>query len=314
LTEMPQDWAKAVRRWHQANRRFRQEVSGECVPDANEEYLLYQTLVGSWPLTPMTSEEHAIYVRRIQEYVVKAAHEAKVNSSWMEPNEAWDKGLRDFVERILNPGPKNRFLELFESFATRVAELGALNALSQLALKLTSPGVPDIYQGQELWDLSLVDPDNRRPIDYETRQNSIRNVSENVSCHELLNHWRDGRIKLFVTRTLLHLRIEHPILFRDGSYEALAVEGELADHVISFRRSHENSNLVVIVPRLTLRMGAFPTGASWKDTCLRLPFATSFRDVFTGAVMQPTSDFRLADVLGQFPLAILVTTESEQPG
>ncbi len=203
LSEIPDQWARALRRWSSANRKHRRQIDGELAPDTNEEYLLYQTILGTWPLAPMSAEEHGIYVRRIQDYMVKALHEAKVNSSWIEPNAAWDTAVEEFVGKILEPGRNNRFLAAFEPVATRIAELGAVNSLSQAVLKMTVPGVPDIYQGQELWDFSLVDPDNRRPVDYSLRMSLLESLRENPSPRELLANWRDGRIKLFATRTLL---------------------------------------------------------------------------------------------------------------
>jgi (1->4)-alpha-D-glucan 1-alpha-D-glucosylmutase len=173
LSEMPREWTQALRRWHTANRKRRREIAGELAPDHNEETLLYQTLLGSWPLEPLDETTRPSYVQRIQDYMVKALHEAKVNSSWIEPNEAWDNAVREFVARLLEPGPRNRFLATFEPFAARLAPLGAINSLAQTVFKLTSPGVPDFYQGSELWDFSLVDPDNRRPVDYALRRERL---------------------------------------------------------------------------------------------------------------------------------------------
>jgi (1->4)-alpha-D-glucan 1-alpha-D-glucosylmutase len=308
LTELPRDWANAVRRWHQANRKYRQEISGEFAPDANEEYLLYQTLIGTWPLHPMSPEERADYVARIQAYMVKAGHEAKVNSSWVEPNEAWDKAVSDFVARILEPGAKNRFLPFFEPLAQRIAELGAINSLSQVVLKLTTPGVPDIYQGQEWWDFSLVDPDNRRPVDYEKRRTLLRETVGAVSCTELLENWRDGRIKLLITRKLLQLRHEYPDLFVHGSYEPLQAEGAFAEHVIAFRRHHENRSIMVIVPRLSSALGWPPIGDHWRDTCIRDTGMRECRDGFTGEELALHSPLNVSDALRNFPVAVLVST------
>ena len=173
LSEISREWAQALRRWHTINHRQASEIDGESAPDHNEEALLYQTLLGSWPLEPLDDPARAVYVQRIQDYMVKALHEAKVNSSWVEPNEAWDKAVGEFVARILDPVQGKRFLATFEPLAGRLAQLGAINSLSQTVLKLTAPGVPDIYQGAELWDLSLVDPDNRRPVDYALRRDRL---------------------------------------------------------------------------------------------------------------------------------------------
>lgn len=310
LTELPRDWANAVRRWHQANRRLRQEIAGELAPDANEEYLLYQTLVGTWPLSPMLPAQHAEYVGRIQAYMVKAGHEAKVNSSWVEPNEAWDKAVSDFVAHILEPGAKNRFLPFFEPFAQRIAELGAINSLSQTVLKLTTPGVPDIYQGQEWWDFSLVDPDNRRPVDYENRRTLFGETRDPVSCAGLLENWRDGRIKIFITQKLLQLRRRHPDLFAYGAYEPLAIDGDLAEHVIAFRRHHEQRGVVVIVPRLSSRIGSPPVGEHWSETRIRDIPTQVYRNLFSGEELPPGSSLNISAALQNFPVAVLVSSDA----
>src|SRR5262249_50264646 len=151
LSELPKEWGRALRRWHTVNRKHRSEVDGEWAPDHNEEALLYQTLLGSWPLESLDERALPAYLRRIQDYMVKALHEAKVNSSWIEPNEAWDKAVCEFVAKILDPGPRNRFLATFAPFAERLAMAGAVNAVTQTVMKLTAPGVPDFYQGSELW-------------------------------------------------------------------------------------------------------------------------------------------------------------------
>jgi (1->4)-alpha-D-glucan 1-alpha-D-glucosylmutase len=310
LTELPQEWANGVRRWHQANRKFRIELAGELAPDANEEYLLYQTLAGTWPLFPMTPEERADYVSRIQNYMVKAGHEAKTNSSWVEPNEAWDKALAEFVARILEPGPKNRFLHFFEPFARRIAELGAINSLAQTVLKLTVPGVPDIYQGGELWDFSLVDPDNRRPVDYAARRRVLQELNGTPSCADLLASWRDGRIKFFVTRRLLQLRRQNPSLFQSGSHEPLSVEGELADHVIAFQRHHQGNTLLVMVPRLTSRVGTPPVGDCWRDTRVHLPSEKVWRNVFSGEELPAAASMAMASALRDFPVAVFFSHDA----
>lgn len=309
LTEMPKEWAREVRRWQQANRKFRQEISGEMAPDTNEEYLLYQTLLGSWPLEPMTPEQNQDYVQRIQAYMVKAGHEAKVNSSWVEPNEAWDKAVADFVARVLEPGPKNRFLPYFESFAKRIAELGAINSLSQTVLKLTTPGVPDLYQGQELWDFSLVDPDNRRPVDYEARRKALQETSGEVSCADLLSQWQDGRIKFFITRRLLQLRRKNPWLFETGSYEPLEVRGKFAENALAFRRTHERGSILVIVPRLSSRVGTPPVGEAWADTEVLSLLENPMKSLFDSGLEHAGNTMPLAKALRDFPVAVFASPE-----
>ena len=305
LSELPGEWSRAVRRWHMANRKFKRQVEGEAAPDKNEEYLLYQTLVGSWPLEPLGDETtRAEYVQRIQQYMEKALREAKVNSSWIEPNQAWDDAVRDFVADILSPKRAPRFLESIESFAKPVAQLGAINSLSQLVLKVTAPGVPDFYQGNEIWDFSLVDPDNRRPIDYALRRELLASLAANPSPAELLENWQDGRIKLFVTQRLLRFRREHPGLFQQGDYQAHPAQGEFASSCVAFSRAASGSRLLVVAPRLTARVGFPPVGDKWRDTALELE--GRWKNIFTGAELSGPR-LALAEVLEEFPVAVLAS-------
>jgi (1->4)-alpha-D-glucan 1-alpha-D-glucosylmutase len=308
LTEFPKEWAAISRRWRQLNRKMHQEVDGELAPDANEEYLLYQTLIGTWPLAPLSPEQRPDYVARLQSYMVKAGHEAKVNTSWVEPNEAWDKAVSSFVERILDPSADNRFLASFEPFAHRIAEFGAINSLAQLILKLTVPGVPDIYQGQELWDFSLVDPDNRRPVDYESRSAVLREVNDATSCADLMQNWRDGRIKFFITRKLLQLRRKNPAFFLAASYEPLKVEGEWADHVIAFRRDHDQTSLLVMVPRLTSRIGSPPVGDCWRNTEVLAGENREWRSAFDLEPLTGGPQVKVAGALRQLPFGVFVSS------
>jgi (1->4)-alpha-D-glucan 1-alpha-D-glucosylmutase len=312
LSELPLEWSQAVRKWHTTNRKHLETLDGMLAPDANEEFFLYQTLLGSWPLQPMNDHERGDYVNRIQEYMIKSLHEAKTNSSWIDPNEAWDKAVTAFVERILTPGAKNRFLSSFEPLAATIAELGAVNSLAQTVLKLTTPGVPDLYQGTEMWDFSLVDPDNRRPVDYAARQQSLESLPS-AAPGDLLAHWRDGRIKLFLIRTLLQLRRMHPVLFSSGGYESLAASGQHADKCLAFHRSISEAGMVVIVPRLTRSLGFPPVGDCWQDTVLNLPEATAggWRDVFTGMDVAGVEAVPVADLFAELPFAVLVSGEAK---
>ncbi len=304
LSEMPEEWSRAVRRWHSMNRKHRREIDGESAPDANEEFLLYQTLLGAWPVEPLSGEDRDLFVQRIQDYMVKALHEAKVNSSWLEPNAAWDEAVKEFIEKILAPGARNRFPESLAPLAERVAQLGAINSLSQTVLKSMCPGVPDFYQGSELWDLSLVDPDNRRPVDYTLRRSLAEEIAH-AQPAALLEHWRDGRIKLFVIRTLLALRRSRPRLFAAGDYTGIAGQGTFGDCVVAFERKHAGESLLVIVPRHTARVGFPPLGASWGDTHFLAPTpAARWRDAFTGRVHEG-DQFPVAEVLAEFPVAVL---------
>ncbi|HEY8834756.1 MAG TPA: malto-oligosyltrehalose synthase, partial [Chthoniobacterales bacterium] len=200
ISEVPQLWRSGLQRWRVINRRWKRNLEEASAPDANEEYLFYQTLLGTWPMDAAGRAEPSAmpeYIERLQAYMAKALKEAKVNTSWIQPNEQWDSAMSEFVARVLDSSPKNKFLPSFLPVAEEIARLGAINSLSQVVVKLTAPGVPDIYQGNEIWDFSLVDPDNRRPVDYARRREMLRSL-ENASPGELLRQWPDGRIKLFL--------------------------------------------------------------------------------------------------------------------
>ena len=305
ISEHAAEWTRLVRQWRSANRKHKRAIDGESAPDANEEYLLYQTLLGSWPLTPLDDTSRPDYVQRIQAYLIKALHEAKVNSSWIEPNEAWDKAVGEFVDRILHPG-NPRFLSSFAAFAEKLAHAGALNSLTQLILKLTSPGVPDTYQGAEVWDLSLVDPDNRRPVDYDHRRALIAQLAEHAAPADLLAHWRDGRIKLFALRMILRFRREHAALFAEGGYEPVAADGAFADCCIAFERTHGDESLLVVVPRLTSRVGFPATGERWQNTRIRpVTRGAAWRNVLTGREHPTGGDLTLAELFTDLPFAVL---------
>ena len=262
ISEIPEVWRRSLSRWRTFNRRWKQTVEENVAPDSNEEYLLYQTLLGSWPLQPfreMSDEVRGQYITRIQQYMAKAMKEAKLNTSWVQPNDKRDSAVADFIARILDPSPRNRFLESFIPLAGEVARMGAINSLSQVLLKLTAPGVPDVYQGNEIWDFSLVDPDNRRPVDYLERKKML-DALKGADPGELLDNWSDGRIKLFLTHRLLTFRRENPELFRDGSYRPLGLTGEFADCCIAFAREWEGKSIVVLAPRLSSRIGFPPIG------------------------------------------------------
>src|SRR5881296_958991 len=257
ISEIPELWRRSLQRWHVTDRRWRQRINELEAPDTNEEYLLYQTLLGTWSMRangepePLPSPE---YVERIQAYMAKALHEAKINTSWIQPNEEWDAAMREFVARILDPSPRNKFLPIFLPVAQEIARLGAINSLTQILLKLTSPGVPDIYQGTEIWDYSLVDPDNRRPVDYDLRRQMLKSLSS-ATPGELMQTWPDGRIKLFLTKHHLQLRRGHADLFERGEYLPLHTSGTFAECCVSFVRGFNENRIAVIAPRLSSRVG-----------------------------------------------------------
>lgn len=325
LSEIPREWRAAVGRWHRWNRRHAVEVDGRAAPDRNDEYLLYQTLVGAWPLPPLEPEGRATFTARIQAYMLKAAKEAKVNTSWINPSEGYDGALRGFVARILDPGPGNRFLPDFTLFQGFAARLGMVNSLAQTLIKMTAPGVPDFYQGTEVWDFSLVDPDNRRPVDFAGRAALLAGLRERIAAgdlaelaRELVEHWADGQIKLYTIHRALTYRRGAPDLFRMGDYVPLQTGGQAAEHICAFARRREARITLTVVPRLTARLtdlGArLPLGGEvWSDTCVALPqdFPEGpYHNMFTGAevgVSRKDGGVALAvgEVLAGFPVALL---------
>jgi (1->4)-alpha-D-glucan 1-alpha-D-glucosylmutase len=311
ISEMSELWRRSLQRWRLANRRWKRTINDAEAPDGNEEYLLYQTLLGTWPVQPSGLPEEAAtaeYTERIQTYMAKALHEAKVNTSWIQPNEEWDAAMRDFVGRILDSSPRNKFVPAFLPVVQEIARLGAINSLSQTLLKLTSPGVPDIYQGNEIWDYSLVDPDNRRPVDYRPRREMLEALSASTS-DELMGNWPDGRIKMFLTQRLLQFRREHVDLFQRGDYFPLVATGTFAECCVSFARRLGDQWIVVIAPRLSSRIGFPPIAERWKDTTLEFPETLPLEhahNLFTCRKLHHESRrISLADALPILPFAVM---------
>jgi len=311
ISEIPELWRRSLQRWRVANHRWKRTINDVEAPDANEEYLLYQTLLGTWPIEANGEPQPAAtpeYIERIQRYMAKALHEAKINTSWIQPNEEWDAAMRDFVANILDSSPRNKFLPIFLPVAQEIARLGAINSLAQTLLKLTSPGVPDVYQGNEIWDYSLVDPDNRRRVDYNRRREMLETLST-ATPHELLQTWPDGRIKMFLTQRVLRFHREHADLFQHGEYLPLRASGTFAECCVSFTRQLADKWIVVIVPRLSSRVGFPPIGEAWKDTAIQLPEAlpvAQAHDLFTCRPV-PLQDrqVKLADALSIVPFAVI---------
>ena len=303
IAELADEWARRVRRWSILNRRARTAIEDRTAPEAIDEYLLYQTLVGAWPMALLGPDEApphelAAFADRIARYMVKAAREAKLYTSWAAPDRAYENGLVSFVRRILDAAPPAPFLDDLRGFVRRVAVPGMVNGLAQALLKFTVPGVPDIYQGCELWDLGLVDPDNRRPVDYAPRREALSAFTgaggaagppAAGALPELAESWVDGRIKLYMTATILDLRRRMADLFRFGAYVPLAVSGAFADNVCAFARVKDGQACLVAAPRLVAGLvgpeGRLPLGAVWGDTVVLLPAelpAPTWSDVLTG--------------------------------
>jgi len=327
LSEIPQVWKTRVQRWSQLNKGYKTEVDGTLAPDRNEEYLLYQTLIGAWPFPTLDDDEYRNFNDRIQAYMAKALKEAKIHTSWVNPNYAYDQAVRDFIEHILARSGPNPFLADFLPFHREIARYGVYNSLSQVLLKIAAPGIPDFYQGTELWDFSLVDPDNRRPVDYGTRTGfledfqplcAIQESNQRRLVQEMLATAPDGRIKLYITMVGLQYRRTHAPLFLSGEYVPLKVEGTKKRHVCAFARIYEDQAVVAVVPILVKGLcqetELFPFGPSvWEDTWVIVPSwrpSSCYQNLLTGEILSSTEtegkqSLRLAEVMGSCPVALL---------
>jgi (1->4)-alpha-D-glucan 1-alpha-D-glucosylmutase len=329
LSELPQVWSACVRRWQRMNRKFKRTLEdGRIAPDGNEEYLLYQTIVGAWPWQMESVEHREQYVERIKQYASKALSEAKVNLSWINPDPVYIEAVHGFITSILMPGPRGKespFVASFSGLMPLLRLFGAVNSLAQVVLKVASPGVPDFYQGSELWDLSLVDPDNRRPVDYAVRVenlNALQALAESSGlaavASEVAGDLADARAKLWTTHRALELRQQEHALFRRGEYLALEVLGDRQEHVIAFMRGNTGAGRTVlaVLPRFACTLmrakTQLPLGDAWGKDVLRVPVAvgTRYRNVFTGETVTVTEDgLPLSSVLGVFPVGLLVSEE-----
>ncbi len=322
LSEIPAAWEEAQARWWVWHQPLRREVGGRLAPDANEACLFYQSLLGAWPMEFGAVEGD--FSQRLRRFMRKALREAKLNSNWIEPNLPYEGAVLDFVTTVLRPEEGSPFLADAARFHGRIALAGACNSLAQVVLKITAPGVPDLYQGCDLWDLSLVDPDNRRPVDFERRRAYLDEIEEAVLrgdaglVRRLWDGWRDGRIKLFVTRQALHFRREWRAVYEQGSYRPLTVAGERAQHAVAFARQLEGRMAITVVGRRFTALGVperLPLGEAWGETRLMLDGtpAGEFRDVFTGRIVTARfapegSVLSLAAVFAQLPVALLEYT------
>jgi (1->4)-alpha-D-glucan 1-alpha-D-glucosylmutase len=265
-------------------------------PDANEQVLIYQSMLGAWPIDP----------DRMKQYMTKALREGKTHTNWIEINRSYEARVLSFIDRLYT---NNAFLRDFIRLQEKLAYFGALSSLSQVILKIASPGVPDFYRGTDLWDLSLADPDNRRPVNFSGRVEVLRRLKETADPAKFLKHWRDGRIKMYVTWKGLQLRRSHADLFREGEYIPLGVTGARSDHVVAFARRYHDQWCIVTVPRLVARLtrsGTPPLGEkAWRDTLIQLPpdAPSSWTNVLTGeAISSPLLACKLFSTL---PFALL---------
>ncbi|MGI8486159.1 MAG: malto-oligosyltrehalose synthase, partial [Thermomicrobiales bacterium] len=264
LSEVPTEWRAGLNRWSRLNRKLKRTIDGALAPHRADEYVIYQTLIGTWPLQPLSSAERADYVTRLQEYIIKVAREASRFTNWVNPDESYETALTEFVAGLISPRRSRLFLEDFTAFVQQLVPAGMSNALAQQLLKLTSPGVPDIYQGTEIWDDSLVDPDNRRAVDYSMRTDLLAHSGTQL-IETFANDPTQDALKLTVTARTLGVRKANPELFAQGVYTALPVEGPMASRVVAYARVLGDDVVVIVVSRLVMGI------TEWEGTTVLLP-------------------------------------------
>ena len=324
LTEIPDEWRKHLIYWRRLNKKNKVVIDGKFVPDLNEEYLLYQTLIGAWPIGQMNEDEYEIFKKRIKDYMLKASKEAKVNTSWINPNTIYEDALIVFIERIMNNPSDNKFLKDLLPFQKQISHYGMFCSLSQTLLKITSPGVPDFYQGTEIWNLSLVDPDNRRPVDYSIRTRMLEEIKKRETeitlrelARDLVADKDNGMIKLYLIYKALHYRRKNREIFERGEYLTIEVMGEKANNVCAFARRIGNSTVLVVAPRFfagLMQQEDLPFGKEvWKDSFIVVPFDTPgvrYQNIFTGETLTAVSYkgatvLYLSEIIANFPVALM---------
>jgi len=313
LSEIPEEWAAAVGRWTRLNASLRKGLEHGPAPGMSAQLMLYQMLVGAWPLGLDPADEEGVraFLERVAAWQEKALREAKRRTDWAVPNLEYEAACRDFLFAMMAGDRPSHLSTEIAGFAARIAPAGAVNGLAQLVLRCAAPGVPDLYQGTEFWDLSLVDPDNRRPVDWAAREGALEQAAEPA---ELLAHWQDGRVKQAVLARLLALRAAHSALFAEGDYQPLAAEGPRAAHVLAFARLHRGRAVLAVASRLSARLlGASPQPLipyeEWRGTELALPRvaeARTWREALTGTVFAGPGDrLPVGDILARLPVALL---------
>jgi (1->4)-alpha-D-glucan 1-alpha-D-glucosylmutase len=315
LSEIPEEWESQVKKFSEINRSLKSRTDKKNVmPDANDEYLFYQMLIGAFPFF---DHEYEDFYNRLKDYLLKAIREAKVHTAWVRQNSIYENGFIDFASRVLEPLDSNQFLQEFIPFQKQIAYYGIFNSLSQTLIKITSPGFPDFYQGTELWDFSMVDPDNRRPVDFEVRRNYLKDIKEKSQTdilqltEELLASKEDGRVKLFLIVQALKARTKYVDVFQEGKYLPLEVEGQFKDHIVAFARVQNNQSIITITPRFLtglIQPGQYPLGTQvWNDTAIKLPSEASsaWTDAMIGQTVKADRQLLVGDVLQYFPVALL---------
>jgi (1->4)-alpha-D-glucan 1-alpha-D-glucosylmutase len=314
LSEIPEEWSRRIAQWSTLNRNKKKQTDTVLAPDENDEYLLYQTILGS---LPFGEAERPAFIDRLKAYTIKAVREAKVHTEWIKPDLDYEQACEAFVEALLTP-KDNEFLRAFLPFWRKISFYGIINSLSQTLIKIAAPGIPDFYQGTELWDLSMVDPDNRRPVDFEQRQALLADIKERCRRNPrtiipaLMDTPEDGRIKLFLIQRALQARQDNARLFEKGEYLPLTGRGTYAQNLFVFARRHEKSWTIALAPRFSAGLVTerqFPLGQTiWKDTNVPLPSEcpSAWRDALTGSEVDTSGTLSVGKALSLFPVALLM--------
>jgi (1->4)-alpha-D-glucan 1-alpha-D-glucosylmutase len=318
LSEIPSEFSAHVEKWSSINCKKKKNVGANLVPSKNEEYYIYQTLLGAFPFEKIELED---FKNRLKLHMTKALREAKTNSCWLSPNLPYEETVNRFITEVLDSSSENTFMQDFLPFQKRIAFCGFLNSLFQTLIKIASPGVPDFYQGSELWDLSLVDPDNRRPVDFAKRRSFLEEVQnlDSSKLQRLLDDFEDGKVKIYAINKALETRRKNHVLFQNGAYVPLKVKGPFSNNVIAFCRKTEASCAVIVAPRLTAKltnMERLPLGDVWGDTFVCLPQGVSkvWREIFTNQSVVSKKlggegGFYVGDLMHAFPMALLMQGE-----
>ncbi|WP_036484905.1 malto-oligosyltrehalose synthase [Myxosarcina sp. GI1] len=307
LSEVPQAWETQVNQWRELNQAYKKDG----IPDANDEYLFYQTLLGTFPFA---KEELSDFPQRIKDYILKAVREAKIHTAWLRPDEEYEQAFFNFIDRVLDRSKSKNFWDKFLPFQEKIAEYGIYNSLSQVLVKNTAPGVPDLYQGAELWELSLVDPDNRRPVNYQQRSDLLAEIKQQKDknildlCQKLIATKADGKIKLFLTYQLLQTRKEHSEIFQNGNYVPLEVTGKYRNHIIAFARNHEGRTIIAVAPRFltsVIKPEQLPLGVDvWEDTSINLSYKNWYNAIDGQSISKENP--LVGDILNNFPVGLLI--------
>lgn len=317
LSEIPEEWSFRIQLWSEMNESLKTDLDLELMPDRNLEYLLYQAMIGGWPVR---RENETEFAQRLRIFAVKAAREAREHTSWIDPSPEYEQAAESFVSRMLDPALSSRFISDVRSFVERISWAGALNSLTQTVLKSTCPGVPDFYQGEGLWNLTLVDPDNRRRVNFERREQRLHALPANDGAGELVSKWKDGRIKLHCIQKCLELRRRLPDLFLDGTYTPLEVQAPdtRRESALSFLRTRADEAVLVAVPRLLTSLHGSAESPRWEDVHVALPPDSNargrkWRNVFTDEAVDGecaddgTERIAASAIFGTFPVAVLVS-------